>query len=435
MKRNVILAFVGLTAAAWLSAINDVTAIPKEVQKHLEKAEAFEKKEIYVDAAAEYEDALEYKEDDVEISLKMAADYLAYGEKKKFIATCQQIAEANQQDTSALDTLMQYYVDNVQEDRAVKYLKTFTSAYPDNEHARKWLKKLQGTYTQIFCKYPVLGAIYNSSMVVGNGTAWAVADASGKELTECRYGEAYPYSEDGYALVLRENGTYAYLDRDGLARKAPDGEYTDLGLLNDGCAPACKNGRYGFLDEDMEEKTEFAWEGLTAAAHKLAAAKSNGKWAIINRRGKARTEYIYEDVITDDYGICSRQKVFIVKENGSYHIVDSKGKNIGEEVFDDAKAFTEDGCAAVCRDGKWGFVNAGGELEIACQYEDALSFSHGYAAVLRDGKWGYIDRENAMALEPSFALATPLSEEGTAAVKIMDEDGENWQLIRLSIFE
>ena len=435
MKRNVMIAFIGLTAVAWLAAVNDMISSPKAVQEHLEKAESFENKEIYVDSVSEYQGALEYRADDVEISLKMANDYLAYGENKKFIATCKQIAEANQEDTRALDTLMQYYIDNAQEDRAVKYLKTFTSSYTENENALKWMKELQGTYTRVFCKYPMLNALYNDAMIVSNGVAYGLVDSTGKDLTECKYTEVHDYSEDGYALVLRESNTYAYVDRDGLSRKAPDAVYTELGLFNTDRAPACKDGKYGLLDENMEEETEFVWENITAVCNKLAAAEMNGKWAVISRKGKEKTEYVYDDVVTDSNGICSQQKVFIVKENGAYHIVDSKGKNQGEETFEQAKAFNKEGFAAVCKNGKWGFINAKGELVIDYQYDDALSFSNGYAAVLKDGKWGYIDEENTMAMEPVFALATSLSDNGTAAVKIVNEDGDEWQLIQLSIFE
>lgn len=89
-------------------------------------------------------------------------------------------------------------------------------------------------------------------------------------------------------------------------------------------------------------------------SNRLAAAEKDGKWAIINRNGKTKTDYIYDDVVMDENGICSNQKVFIVKEGESYHIVSSKGKNVGEETFDNAKAFTRDGYAAVEKNGKMG---------------------------------------------------------------------------------
>lgn len=68
-------------------------------------------------------------------------------------------------------------------------------------------------------------------------------------------------------------------------------------------------------------------------------------------------------------------------------------KNVGEETFDNAKAFTRDGYAAVEKNGKWGFVDAEGNLVIDCQYDDALSFTSGYAAVKQGDVWGYIDTE------------------------------------------
>lgn len=80
-------------------------------------------------------------------------------------------------------------------------------------------------------------------------------------------------------------------------------------------------------------------------------------------------------------------------------------------------------------DGKWGYVNAKGELEIECQYDDAQSFRNGFAPVCVDGKWGYIDEYNNLVIEPQFEAATPISETGTAAVK-----QEKWKLIQMNIF-
>ena len=79
MKRNVILGLVGLLAVSWLAAVNDMVSIPKKIKEHIAKAEILEDKQIYVDAVDEYQGALEYEPDDVELSMKMAEDYLAYG--------------------------------------------------------------------------------------------------------------------------------------------------------------------------------------------------------------------------------------------------------------------------------------------------------------------------------------------------------------------
>ena len=72
MKRNVILGLVGLLAVSWLAAVNDMVSIPKKIKEHIAKAEVLEEKQIYVDAVDEYQGALEYEPDDVELSMKMA---------------------------------------------------------------------------------------------------------------------------------------------------------------------------------------------------------------------------------------------------------------------------------------------------------------------------------------------------------------------------
>ncbi len=161
----------------------------------------------------------------------------------------------------------------------------------------------------------------------------------------------------------------------------------------------------------------------------MGACAQNGKWALINKNGKPKTEYLYEDVIRDEYGFCAGQKRIFVKENGTFHLVDKKGSAVGDLTFDDAHIFPEEGYAAVCKDGKWGFIDAKGNLVIEYQYEDARSFRHGFAAVRTGGKWGYIDENNNQIVESKFDEATSISEVGSAVVK----QGE-WMLIQLELF-
>jgi len=52
--------------------------------------------------------------------------------------------------------------------------------------------------------------------------------------------------------------------------------------------------------------------------------------------------------------------------------------------------------------GKWGYINASGEIVIECQFDDALQFSEGFAAVLVDTLWGFIDMTGKIVIEPQF---------------------------------
>ncbi len=428
MRRNLILIFCVLLGLSWYTAISEAVNNPKKVQEHLARAAELEAQGIYVDAVAEYEEALSYQPNDVEISLKMAEAQLMAGNSKKFVNICKDAAENNQKDVTAMDRLMNYYTERNDGASAVKYLSEFTEEHPKNENAVSWLVRLKGSYEELFLNYEEPGDIVHNSMVVSREGKYGLADGLGAELLETEYDEVHPYSDDDMALILKD-GAYVYIDRDGQTRLVPDASYRSLGMMSSGRTVAAVNGKHGLLDENLQPLTEFAWDELTQISDSVGACAQNGKWALINKNGRPKTEYLYEDVIRDEYGFCAGQKRIFVKENGKFHLVDKKGSAVGDLTFDDAHIFPEEGYAAVCEEGKWGFIDAKGNLVIEYQYEDARSFSHGFAAVRTGGKWGYIDENNNQIVEPKFDEATSISEVGSAAVK----QGE-WMLIQLELF-
>ena len=434
MKKYIILMFAVLLGLSWYTAVSDTVNRPKRAREHMQKAAELEEKEIYVDAVTEYEQVLEYTPDNVSAHIKMAKAYLNSGNTSKFTSVCENTAENYQDHAEALDMLMEYYLDNDYEDRAVKYLEDFTENYPDNENAREWFSKLKGSYTELYCRYDEMSEIVNDSMVVKRDGLYGITDEKGQEIIEIKYEEIYPFSEDGFALARKENGTYMYIDRDGQTRKVPDEKYSDLGMISSERAAACKDGKYGYLDENMEPAGEFTWNELTGIKGSTGAGKKDKKWVLVDKKGEAKGDREYDDVIMDDGGFCSNQKCIFVKDKKGYRLIDSKGKGIGKQEFDDAKAFTEDGYAAVCRDGKWGFIDDEGELVIDYTYEDAESFRNGLAAVYVDGLWGYIDTDGKLIITPRFIETTHFSEAGTAAVKIEEDGEEEWKLIQLNTF-
>lgn len=428
MKRNLILVFCVLLGLSWFMAISEAINNPKKVEEHLAKASELEEQGIYVDAITEYESALEYQPNDVGIVIRMANAYLQTGSSKKFVSLCKNAAESNQKDSSALNCLMNYYSEKNDDVSAVKYLNEFTEKYPDNETAQKWLIQFKGSYKELFCNYEELSRICNNSMVIKMEEKYGLADGMGTELLSPEYDEVHPFSADELALVLKD-GAYIYVDKDEQTRLVADVSYKNLGMMSSDRTIAAVNGKYGYLDEELQPITEFSWDNLSLISDGIGAGQLNGKWALISKNGKVKTEYLYEDVIIDEDGFCSGQKRIFVKEQGKYHLIDKKGKSIGELEFDNARCFSKEGCAAVCKDGKWGFVNSEGDLIIGYQYEDAQSFHNGFAAVCKEGKWGYIDEDGNLVVEPQFELVTPISDIGTAAVKL-----DEWILIQLNIF-
>ena len=435
MKNKIVILFAALLGLSWLAAINSMMSAPKEYKSHIERAEDLELRGIYIDAISEYETLLTSNPEDAAVIIRMAQDYLALGDEKKYVSTLKKAIELQTDGSDqALDMLMNYYINGENEAKATKYVLELSKKAPQNEHVNEWLYKLKGGYKVLFCIYDEMFGMYNDNMVVRTGDAYSIIDASGNRQLELKYSQLEPFSKDGYAKTVDEQGRTVYIDRDGYTKIAPVGNYSELGMLINSRIVANSNGKYGYLDEEGNPVTDFAWDGLTSY-NKVGLAQKGGKWALIGSKGKEKTEYIYDGVATDEYGVACNQERIFVKYGDKYRLIDTKGKEVSESQYDDAKAFSEEGYAAVCKDGKWGFIDADDNLVIKYQYDEALSFHNGYAAVRMGELWGYVDSDGYMLISPSFKEATSFSSEGTAAVYVYDEDREidRWNIIKLNI--
>lgn len=435
MKNKIIIVFIVLLGLSWFASLSSMFNNPKDYQMHIAKAEDLENRGIYVDAISEYETALQYDTQNVELIVKIANDYLKIDEKKKYVSTLQKAVEAEAEGSEdALNLLMNYYIDEDNEYKAAQYIRDYTNKSPNIDYANKWLIKLKGSYQELYCRYDEMLGMYNDCMIVKTGDVYSAVDSSGNRLLEKSFSELDAYSSDGYARTKNEKGETIFIDKEGLTRVVPNEGYDNIGILNNERIVASTGNKYGYLDETGAEITEFQWENVTAY-NKSAMAKKNGKWAIIGSKGKEKTEYIFDDVLMDQYGVACNQERFFVKDGAKYIMIDTKGKTVSDETYDNAKIFNSDGYAAICQNGKWGYVDPNGEIKIKCQYDDAKSFSNGYAAVCIDNMWGYIDMDNNMIIAANLVDATDFSSEGTAAIKIKGEndDPDEWRLIKLNM--
>jgi hypothetical protein len=66
---------------------------------------------------------------------------------------------------------------------------------------------------------------------------------------------------------------------------------------------------------------------------------------------------------------------------------DSNKKILAEPQWCDVDEFSEDGLAAVCFEGDWGYINTEGYLTIPYQFAQAGTFKNGKATVLKNGQF------------------------------------------------
>ena len=127
-----------------------------------------------------------------------------------------------------------------------------------------------------------------------------------------------------------------------------------------------------------------------------------------------------------------------VKVSGKWGYVDASGELVINPQFDYADDFKE-GRALIClgkpctwwdsdspTDQRWGYIDASGKMVITPQYGAAASFSEGLASVctgdcssksIKPFSRGYIDRDGKIAIPMQFGIASSFSE-GLAQVCI-----------------
>ena len=152
-------------------------------------------------------------------------------------------------------------------------------------------------------------------------------------------------------------------------------------------------------------------------------------WSLVDSTGTTVSKTTYFNVAMDEKTVACRNDRLFVEDMQGWHLIDSSGKEYGE-VYDSAMLFSDDGPAAVEKNGKWGFVDASGKMVIETKYDGARSFSNGFAAVKQGDLWGFIDTNEQMVIEPQFYAAKDFSSQGSAFVS----PGNYWQLLTLYSF-
>ncbi|PKL49063.1 MAG: hypothetical protein CVV42_07815 [Candidatus Riflebacteria bacterium HGW-Riflebacteria-2] len=83
-----------------------------------------------------------------------------------------------------------------------------------------------------------------------------------------------------------------------------------------------------------------------------------------------------------------------------------EGKNASQGIFmlpDKARSFSED-LAAVCLDGRWGYISNTGKLKIPYRYDEAQSFASGTAIVVVNKRYGLINKKGNYSIKPKYSF-------------------------------
>ena len=405
-------------------SVNAVTSKEKNYNKYLATARANADNEVPYTACQNYRRAFEIKCEDEEI-------YLEYLEQSKLLGDSFY--------KSAVEGYISYFPTS---ERAYEELCTF---YYDTESYIRVLEvanearnlgvateKVKTLYLDCFYRFKYVKRGFDfvttflgSTALVKKNEKYGFLTTDGKFLIEPRFEDANVFL--GSSTAVYDGNEWFMINTSGYKIARPSIEVESLSFLSSGKIVVKKNGKYGYTGASFDIADELPYEEASNFKNGIAAVKVNNKWALINTNEENITDFVFDEVVLDEYRTCINNGVIFVKKDDSYYMVNNTGSKITETSFDAVYPFVSKGMAAVCVDGKWGFVDASGNMVIEPQYEQAKSFGNGLAPVRVGDLWGYISSNGEWRIECQFEDCLPFSTNGIAAVK---EDGV-WNYIKL----
>ena len=419
-----VLLLLVLGVAVLLMVVSGFQSVEQEYNTNLTRARENAQKQIPYNAYHYYQAAFEIRCEDESVYQEYLAQAQALG--SSFYKTAvQEYVERFPESATAYELLCQVYYESRNYSLVMSTALEARAKGVATEQVKDWYNEcaymLKDIKTGLEEAQTFLGGY---ALVKVNGR-FGYLSSNGNYLLAPIYPEASTMM--GSTMAVNDGEEWFLINTAGykVARTSEPVDY--MGILVGGKIPIAVDGKYAYVNTSFTIPEELPYDFASNYKNGVAAVKVGEKWALIDSDEALITDYIFEDVLLDEYGTCYNGGVIFAKYNGKYYMVNSQGARISEQAFDDAKPFLGSEFAAVCIDGKWGFVNTSGAIVIDPQYEDANSFSIGLGAVCVDGLWGYINTSGTIRIECQFEACLPFSSTGIAAVK---ENGY-WKYVRL----
>lgn len=445
-KALIPIAVLLLTVISFYSMINTNMKTANEYKSVLDTARDYASQGIVDDAVKYFKKALEYKMDD-DIYIEYVNVYVDNGQEKKALRVAEEMVKEINDSSKVYECLLDRYI----------ALKDYESCFSlDDEASKKHLKsdgfsskmaEIEYTYAQDYQIYSEVKAFSGGYAAVKSGELFGIIDETGNRVLSKAYSNAGYFSyytnknnkeDSGFIIpVSEEDGIWKYISDTGNKKIEIDDslKFNTLGLyIDNGLTAASIDGKYSYYNADFEKQFgDYLYAGAFNNG-RAAVQLSENEWFIINEKGETLNSTPFVDIVLDEKEIAFRNERAFVLIDNYYYMVDTEGKIIGEQKYTSARPFLSvqdndksDALAAVCLNGKWGFVDKSGKLIIEPQFMDARSFSNSFAAVEMNGKWGFVSSDGSIVIDFTFDNVKDFNSKGCVFVEM----NSRWSLIKL----
>ena len=233
----------------------------------------------------------------------------------------------------------------------------------------------------------------NNLFVVTEGEKQKLINSKGTTILEEGFDSIKQILKDSKGVIFAKDGLYGVMATDGTV--TIQNTYENLKQLDNGYLVAEKDGRYGIIDSEENEKVYFNYISISynKELELYVAEDMNFKSSIIDKNFEVKLIGILSELNEDSKYI----KMYI---NGEYKYYNSSFEE--KQNIDILKGNT---LFLSKKNGKYGYINEAGEVVVDYTYDDATEQNKfGYAAVQKNGKWGSIDSEGEVVIKPTYEL-------------------------------
>lgn len=395
-----------------------------EYETYLAKARTNAEREIPYTAYQNYRNALNMRCDDESIYVEYVTQAQKLGEDY-YLAALEGYLENFPQSANAYDLLCKYYYETGSHQTVI------TTALEAREKGVA-TEDVRNLYVECYHMLRIIQTNLEEAQTYLGDTALVKMGGQWGYLSDGGVFRIAPMFQGATAMMsgnaaVNDGQEWYMMNSSGFKVARSSVPVDSMSFLSGGWIRVSLNGKYGFMNSGMVVPENLPFDYAGNFKNGVAAVKKGDKWALISSAGGSVTEYVFEDVLLDEYEACINGGVIFAKSEGKYYMYDAAGQKISEQGFEDARPFTGTQPAAVCIGGKWGFADNTGNIVIEPKYEDARSFSIGLAGVKENGTWGYINTNGQYRIESQYEDCKPFATNGIAAVK---EEGY-WQYVKL----
>ncbi|MCC7303623.1 MAG: WG repeat-containing protein [Bacteroidia bacterium] len=250
-----------------------------------------------------------------------------------------------------------------------------------------------------------------------------VVSLTGKQIIPCEYEEIYTEPDAGL-ICLKKDGKYGYCDLKGSS--VADFIFDKTDRFRMGTAPAEQNGKWGLIDMKGKWVVRPEYDGISPGSEgRYMKVVKNGRKGVIRYDGKEIIPCRFQEI-----GDCSENS-FPVLDSAHIGYMDTSGNWIVKPVYEPSEPGCgfKNGLAVAWKAGKAGMIDRKGKFVIPFDYESIVLLPGEREMFLakKNGKYGVIDRRSKVIIPFQYVQLSVTPAHGL--LKAVKEKGGNAGLI------